>query len=115
MCVLNGRFNEKKDVFTSVSTKGTAVVDYILCPISNLMTFDNFQVTSNASMVQQFRLGRLLNKHCKAPDHAILSVTFSIVAIMSILLFKIMNYYHSSSSHTEEYRMQWQKGLSSGK
>ena len=30
MCVVNGRFNPDKDNFTSISTKGSAVVDYFL-------------------------------------------------------------------------------------
>ena len=77
LCTLNGRFLPNKDAHTSISTRGTAVVDYLICPIENLHMFSDFEVTSCASIVRKLSLGKLLNKRCKIPDHAIVSATFS--------------------------------------
>ena len=32
LCILNGRFDKHIDGYTSVSRKGMAVVDYMICP-----------------------------------------------------------------------------------
>ena len=78
LCILNGRFDPSKDGYTSISTKGTAVVDYLLSPIDNLKMFQTFEVDSCATIVQKLKLGNLLSKQCKIPDHAIISATFNI-------------------------------------
>ena len=44
LCTLNGRFDQSKDNFTSVSCKGLAVVDYFICPYSSLNLYSDFQV-----------------------------------------------------------------------
>lgn len=45
-CIVNGRICPLKDNYTSVSTKGKAVVDYILVPHDCLQSCISFQVNS---------------------------------------------------------------------
>ena len=44
VCTLNGRVDPLKDAFTSVSTKGLAVVDYCLVPLQLFSAFSKFHV-----------------------------------------------------------------------
>ena len=46
MCILNGRFNHLNGGFTSVSTKGSAVVDYIVVSHGNFNNCHPFYVDS---------------------------------------------------------------------
>ena len=48
MCILNGRFDNDKleDNFTSISTKGSAVVEYCIVTRSNFLQFSDFRFTS---------------------------------------------------------------------
>ena len=91
MCVLTGRFDSilgficscskfyyclhysqdkfpqrSINVFTSVSMKGTAVVDYIIYPVSDLRMFDSLKDTPCTSIVQQLILG--CSKGCISDD-----------------------------------------------
>jgi exonuclease III len=79
LCVLNGRFDESNDGCTSVSSKGTAVVDYIICPIDKLDVFENFKVETCIDIVKRCKLQHLLSSKCKTPDHALLTCDFYIV------------------------------------
>ena len=76
MCVLNGRFNESKDNFTSVSTKGKSVVDYFCVPHDNFSDFQNFQVISPSSLVTKHNLHDYTGERNKLPDHYILRCEF---------------------------------------
>jgi hypothetical protein len=78
MCILNGRFNEKEDGFTSISTKGTAVVDYIMCPIHKLDMFKSFTVEPCLQIVDRCELNHLVGQKSRIPDHALLTCEFSI-------------------------------------
>ncbi|MES9880570.1 MAG: endonuclease/exonuclease/phosphatase family protein, partial [Sedimenticola sp.] len=49
-CILNGRQSSKDD-FTSVSTKGKAVVDYCLVSQSDISSFNNFVVTRASDLI----------------------------------------------------------------
>ena len=44
MCVLNGRFEPQKDGFTSISNKGTAVIEYIVTRIEDMGKIRDFCV-----------------------------------------------------------------------
>ena len=46
MCLLNGKFDNDQDNLTSVSTKGSAVVDYCIVTHSNFSQFSDFRVTN---------------------------------------------------------------------
>ena len=78
MCILNGRFEPQHDGYTSISTKGTAVVDFIATRVDDFSMVSEFKVVSCSDIVQQQRLEPLLTRNCKVPDHAVLSCNFSV-------------------------------------
>ena len=59
-CVLNGRGLGNQNDYTSVSTKGSAVVDYIAVPINDLKLFSNFKVEACADIVDKLNLHSLV-------------------------------------------------------
>lgn len=70
MCILNGR-NSKKNNYTSVSAKGSAVVDYVLVPYEHLCKYNNFEVILSADALQNsFDIQTL--EHLSIPDHSLL-------------------------------------------
>ena len=44
LCILNGRFGDMSNHFTSVSYRGSAVVDHCLTSVDNIALIDNFSV-----------------------------------------------------------------------
>ena len=76
-CVLNGRLCSENDDFTSVSTRGKAVVDYICVPHECYKNFSNFRVISPESLVHRHNLQHLLGPRSKLPDHYFLTFDFS--------------------------------------
>ena len=78
MCVLNGRLYPLNDGFTSSSTKGAAVVDYIICPQDNLQNCEYFDVKLCSDVVFQNNLQSLIGERCKIPDHAILTAVYNL-------------------------------------
>ena len=75
-CVLNGRFKESEDNFTSVSSKGKSVVDYICVPHDNFSEFQSFQVISPSSLVAKYNLHDCIGERSRLPDHYILKCKF---------------------------------------
>ena len=75
MCILNGRFDAFSDNYTSVSTKGKAVVDYFFTLQSMLDKVKSFRVLTVKEICDSYNLRPL----CKIPDHSILlcSITMS--------------------------------------
>ena len=43
-CVLNGRYDSSEDNFTSISSKGSVVVDYVCVPYDTLQYVSKFNV-----------------------------------------------------------------------
>ena len=78
LCMLNGRFDPAEDGFTSVSTRGSAVVDYIVTNTEKLDSFCNFKVESCIDIVNKSGLKNFVNTRSRIPDHAMLSCEFSI-------------------------------------
>ena len=76
MCILNGRFNEADNNFTSVSTRGKAVVDYICIPHDTMAQCVNFKVRTARSIIEDGNLFGLLGDRSKAPDHSALITEF---------------------------------------
>ena len=70
LCTLNGRFDQSKDNFTSVSCKGLAVVDYFMCPYSFLSLF--FQVYDILDIIKSKDSPIDLT----IPDHRLLTAEF---------------------------------------
>ena len=66
-CVLNGRLCVENDDFTSVSTRGKAVVDYICVPHDCYKNCSNFQVTTPETLVHRHKLQHLLGPRSKLP------------------------------------------------
>ena len=72
ICILNGRFDRSKDNYTSVSSKGLAVVDYILTPYSTLTSFKNFQVHDILEIINS----NGIPIDSAIPDHRLLTVEY---------------------------------------
>ena len=79
MCVLNGRFFEDCDNFTSVSTRGRSVVDYIDVPHDCFNSCENFEVISPTS-INENKLQSLLGDRSRVPDHNFLRFTYKYTA-----------------------------------
>ena len=77
-CTLNGRFDTNDDNYTSVSSKGNAVVDYICVPHDTFEQCLYFKVITSRSLVEDADLFGLLNERSKIPDHSILLTEFKI-------------------------------------
>ena len=76
MVVLNGRVTPQFNEFTSVSVKGKAVVDYILCPQTSLDIVKTFKVLLVKDLLDEYNLTQLLSERCRCPDHSVLLCTF---------------------------------------
>ena len=76
MCVLNGRFDNDDDNFTSVSPRGRAVVDYICVPHENFEQCVSFKVMTSRSIVNDGNLTHLLRERSQVPDHSAIVFEF---------------------------------------
>ena len=72
-CILNGRFGCKSNTFTSISTRGKAVVDYVF------ITHEHFKFVQNFKVITMNEINDLYMKHvnniCRFPDQNVLCVT----------------------------------------
>ena len=73
LCVLNGRGHSVKDNFTSVSTKGLAVVDYLCVPYDQLQYWEEFTVTPVTDILGDTKCNIISSA---LPDHSIVSATW---------------------------------------
>ena len=76
LCILNSRFNETENNFTSVSTPGKAVVDYICVPHDVMKNTVSFKVRTARSIIEDGNLSGLLGERSKAPDDSVLIAEF---------------------------------------
>ena len=76
MCVLNGRLTPEYDNFTSVSTRGRAVVDYIMVPHECYARCQSMHVDLMSSLIARFNLVDLITATSRPPDHSILTCVF---------------------------------------
>ena len=74
MCIINGRINPIDDNFTSVSTRGKSVVDYIVVPHECVKFCTNFNVKTVHEEIDRLKLHGQITSKCKPPDHSILTV-----------------------------------------
>jgi len=81
MVMLNGRITPEFDNYTSVSTRGAAVVDYIMTGQTSLNCCKQMKVELTSDLIQRFHLESLLGEHCKAPDHSLLHAVFTLSSI----------------------------------
>ena len=75
-CVLNGRFDTSKDNFTSISSKGCAVVDYMCTSYGTLQNVSEFSVTTVRELISNidFQSSEL----SALPDHSVLTCLLNI-------------------------------------
>ena len=76
MAVTNGRVLGS-DNFTSISSKGKAVVDYIAVSIENFQDCLSFDVKTMSEIVDKYNLHVLLSSKCKLSDHSLVTLTFA--------------------------------------
>ena len=76
MCVLNSRFDSTSNGYTSVSGRGSAVVDYICIPHDVFPSCKSFTVISSNSLVEKHNLHNLLCNQSKVPDHSFICTAF---------------------------------------
>ena len=76
-CVINGRFSPVNDNFTSISTKGSAVVDYFVTNHDNLNYVKSFQVVTMTNLVDQAGVQLVGNLPSKISDHSMLIMDVS--------------------------------------
>ncbi len=72
-CIANGRINPENDNFTSISTKGRSVVDYLFFPHDDIQTVTEFYVDTCVDIVSHLGIESLVSENCKIPDHSLLS------------------------------------------
>ena len=84
MCIANGRVTpDKSNQFTSVSVKGSAVVDYIAISHEYIDKCVSCEVLSVNDLLQQYNLYGLIGDKCKPPDHSIISLTIHTLVSLS--------------------------------
>ena len=74
--VLNGRCNPELDNFTSISTKGVAVVDYMSVKQESLSQIKQFKVLSMNNVLNEVHALHPEIDLVKPSDHSILATTF---------------------------------------
>ena len=67
-CMLNGRFRLESNKYTSVSHRGSAVVDYCVTSTSNIMLVRSFKITLVHDFLDKYHIPVDGN----VPDHSIL-------------------------------------------
>ena len=70
--ILNGRITPILDDYTSVSTKGKAVVDYGVMPVDCIDVCTMCQVHVTGEVINRLKVQNELSETCKAPDHSLL-------------------------------------------
>lgn len=71
-CVLNGRSGDKFVHYTSISTLGKAVVNYVCVPHDTLENCSDFKILPCNSIIESDILQEYLAARSKVPDHAFL-------------------------------------------
>ena len=75
-CTVNGRFDIQRDNYTSISQKGSAVVDLIIVPGAQLNNISDFHVTTMTDALDLY--GITPHSRAKVPDHSLLTCTMDI-------------------------------------
>lgn len=72
MCIINGRISPLNDNFTSISSRGSAVVDYMLTPYENLASVHDFQVVTMSSIVESLGAHNFVSSPSRISDHSLI-------------------------------------------
>ena len=84
LCIIHGRISPDLANYTSVSTRGKAVVDYMFTRHDCLSLCCNAQVLTTTDLVDKFSLVQLISKDCKPPDHSVLMLCLKQLCVTSI-------------------------------
>ena len=72
MIILNGRVTNEHDNYTSVSSRGAAVVDYIFATQNTIDICKKCTVLLVSDVIANYNLSHLLSERCKQPDHSLI-------------------------------------------
>ena len=81
-CTVNGRFDIQRDNYTSISQRGSAVVDFIIVPGAQLNNISDFHVTTMTDALDLY--GITPHSRAKVPDHSSLTCTMDIYGYSAI-------------------------------
>ena len=76
-CILNGRLTADFDNYTSLSTRGKSVVDYIITPYDCFTCCKSLKVDLLNDIIDSYKLTELIGERCRPPDHSVLTLTFT--------------------------------------
>ena len=102
MCITNGRVTPEFDEFTSVSTKGRAVIDYIAVSQECVQNCVICVVLCMSDVIERYNLQGLIGLSCRPPDHSAISLSFSIDNVIDIPYDPATNF--ESNTH-KRYRL----------
>ena len=102
MCITNGRVTPEFDDFTSVSTKGRAVVDYIAASQECVQNCVKCEVLCMRDVIERYNLQGLIGLSCRPPDHSAISLSFSIDNVIDVPYDPATNF--ESNTH-KRYRL----------
>ena len=102
MCISNGRATAEFDDFTSVSTKGRAVVDYIAVSQECVQNCVKCEGLCMSDVIERYNLQRLIGLSCLPPDHSAISLSFSIDNVIDVPYDPATNF--ESNTH-KRYRL----------
>ena len=77
MCVLNGRITPEYDNFTSISVKGSSVVDYFITNHTSLKYCKEMKIHTVTDLIDRLNIAKLISHRCKPPDHSLISLKLS--------------------------------------
>ena len=76
LCITNGRITPELDNFTSISSKGRAVVEYIAVSQDCLYRCNMCEVQCISDIIDQYKLQGLIGSGCRPPDHSLIVIYF---------------------------------------
>ena len=78
MCVASGRITPQFDNFTSISTRGRSVVDYIAVTHTSMRNCVEYRVTPSNVLVDECNIQGLICQYCRVPDHSYLELSLNL-------------------------------------
>ena len=82
MLITNGRVTGS-NTFTSISPRGSSVVDYFAVPHDNFNNCISLNVKPITEVISNHCLESMLSERCRAPDHSLISLTYKITSMDS--------------------------------
>ena len=97
-CVINSRTTPEHDDFTSISTKGRAVVDYFFVPHEDLVNVTTCYVDTCSHIVTDLGIENLVSDVSKVPDHSLMTIEVKTSPYSHILSQNLgaKNYYNDT-------------------